>query len=148
MLQIDTLRAQHDSALAMAERLLELVDNYQAGASAYPILMQFNRLFGLLRVHLAQEDVGLYAILGKSNDRHIARTAQQFAMEMGGLGASLETFARHWSCSASIAVRIDEFREEVHELVLALAVRIERENQFLYPLAEAARGTERQRDAA
>ena len=138
MIKMDILRRQHDAALEMAQRLLEMVDDYRPGDAAYPILVQFNRLFGILRVHLVHEDVELYPALMASPDPQVARTAQAYVDEMGGLAAELECFATHWACSASIAGRFDEFRDDVNELMLALAVRIERENQYLYPLAEGA----------
>ena len=146
MIKMDILRRQHEAALAMAERLLELVDGYESDAQVYPILMQFNRLFGILRVHLAHEDVQLYPALMASHDPEVARTAKAYFDEMGGLAAELECFARHWSCSASIAGNFQEFRDAAHELMLVLAVRIERENQYLYPLARAV--ADPRRDAA
>lgn len=147
MTKIDVLRRQHDAALAMADRLIELVDNYDPASVAIPILMQLNRLLGILRVHLAYEDVELYPQLMSSPEPNVARTAQAFVNEMGGLASDLECFVRHWSCSASIASNIEEFREGAHELMLALVVRIERENRYLYPLVEATM-EEPQRDAA
>lgn len=137
MVNFDTLRRQHDDALAMADRLIELVDNYNPASAAIPILMQLNRLLGILRVHFACEDIELYRWLMESRDPNVARTARVHFDEMGGLSNDFECFARHWSCSASIANNFDEFREGTHELMLALAVRIEREHQYLYPLAEA-----------
>ena len=146
MVNTEILRQQHDTALSMADRLIDLADNYDPATAAIPILMQLNRLLGILRVHLAHEDVELYPRLMASPDPNVARTAGTFVAEMGSLAADLECFARHWSCSAGIAANIEEFREGVHELVLALAVRIERENRYLYPLAET--NNERHRDAA
>lgn len=137
MVRIDVLRAQHDEALAMAERLVELAGNFDARTAAIPLLMQLNRLLGLLRVHLAHEDVELYPALMASGDPQAVRTAERFGDEMGGLAIEIECFARRWSCSASIAANIDEFRQEAHQLLLALAVRIERENLHLYPLLKA-----------
>lgn len=136
MAKFDLLRAQHDDALAMAGRLIELADHYDPRSAAIPLLMQLNRLLGLLRVHFAHEDVELYPELTASTDPLVARTAKRFVDEMGGLAVELECFARRWSCSASIAGKIDEFREGAHQLLMALAVRIERENRILYPLAE------------
>lgn len=146
MIKLDVLRRQHDAALAMAQRLLELIDSYQPGSSGSPILMQLNRLYGVLRVHLAHEDVVLYPALAGSADPKVARIAHSFVDEMGGLAIELECFARHWSCSASITACFDEFREAANELVLKLAVRIDRENRLLYPLADSL--PEARRDAA
>ena len=147
MITTDILRQQHDAALDMAQRLLDLIDAYRPGRPAYPILMQLNRLYGILRVHLAHEDVVLYPVLMASSDRQIARTARQYVAEMGGLAIDLECFAQHWSCSASIASNFEEFSEAARAMVLELAVRIEREDKYLYPLADAA-VVERRRDAA
>ncbi len=130
----------------MADRLLDLVDRHDPRRPAYPILLQFNRLVGLLRVHLAYEDVELYPRLMASDDLHVARTTQGFVKEMGGLAVDLECFARHWSCSAGICSNFTEFSDGLHVLVLALAVRIERENQHLYPLVETSPAD--RRDAA
>ena len=55
-------------------------------------------------------------------------------------------FCQHWSCSASIAGNFDEFSEAARAMVLELAVRIEREDKYLYPLIDAA--AEPRRDAA
>jgi hypothetical protein len=133
----ELLRKQHDDALAMADRLMDLIGSHVPGGGAVAILMQLNRLIGLLRVHLAHEDVELYPGLIASTDPNVARTAKAYVDDMGGLAAELEIFARHWSCSASIDSGMGEFREGVDGLMLALAVRIERENLYLYPLADA-----------
>lgn len=146
MIKTDILRQQHEAALDMAQRLLDLMDAYRPGAPAFPILMQLNRLYGILRIHLAQEDVGLYRMLMASSDRDIARIARQYVDEMGGLAIDLECFAQHWSCSASIASNFEEFSEAARALMLELAVRIEREDKYLYPLADAV--TQPKRNAA
>jgi hypothetical protein len=138
MVKLDILRRQHDAALDMAQRLLELIDGYQDDMQAYPILMQLNRLYGVLRVHLALEDIELYPALAASPNPKVARTAQLYVDEMGDLAINLECFAQHWSCSASIAASFEEFRQAAQDLMLALAIRIEREDRYLYPLTESA----------
>ena len=137
MIKIDHLRSQHDDALAMAERLLDLVDQFDRRSAAIPVLMQLNRLLGLLRVHLALEEVQLSPLLMASPDSKVARTARRHADERDQLAIDLECFARSWPGAESIAANFDRFRDAAHQLVLALAVRIERENLYLYPLAEA-----------
>jgi hemerythrin-like domain-containing protein len=148
MIKLDILRHQHEAALDMAQRLLELIEGYKAGTPAHSLLTQLNRLYGVLRLHLAHEDVELYPALMASTDPKVARTAKLFADEMGGLALDVECFARHWSCSASIASNFQEFREAAQDLIIALAARIERENQYLYPLADAALASRERRDAA
>ena len=137
MITTDNLRRQHDAANAMSSHLCDLIDSYRGHRYAEAITMQLSRLVGLLRIHLAQADVQIYAALAMSEDPAVVRIAFSYANEMGGLAIDLETFARHWSCSASISGRFDEFRDDAHALLLALAVRIEREDRILYPLADA-----------
>jgi hemerythrin-like domain-containing protein len=143
MTSTDNLRRQHDAALAMSDRLLDLMDSYDGGRDTYAIAMQLNRLVGLLRIHLAQEDVHLYPALAASGDPAVSQLALAYANEMGGQAIELEIFAQHWSCTASIAGAFDEFRKEADALLLAIAARIERENRYLYPLADAAAATQR-----
>ena len=136
MKQTDVFREQHDAALVMARRLLELVDRYQPGSSAYPILLQVNRLFGFLRAHLAQENAVLYRDLATSKNQRVAKAAKNFAKEMDGLAVQIEDFTRHWCCTAAITRGFGEFREAVNNLVLVVSVRIERENRLLYSLVD------------
>ena len=147
MIRIETLLGQHDEALAMAQRLLALVDNLEASRPIGPVVLQFNHLFGLLRVHLAHENVGLYAELMASPDLQVMRTAQRHLNETADLAARLECFALQWCNAARIAGRIEEFREEMNDLMLALAVRFEQEGRCLYPLAATVAATPR-RNAA
>lgn len=136
MYALTELRSQHDAAMCMAERLIDLIDDYRCEADALPIAVQFSRLVGLLRVHLAQEDVQLYPELVASNDREVTKLALAYVSEMGGLANELELSARRWSSSAVIAADFVDFAESMRDLVLQLAFRIERENRHLYPLAE------------
>lgn len=136
MYALTELRHQHDAAISMGDRLLDLIDSYRGDVDAYPIALQFNKLVGLLRVHLAQEDVQLYPDLMASSDSKTAKLAKAYVAEMGSLASELELFAQRWSSSAVIATDFDEFAEATRELILQLVVRIERENRYLYPLAE------------
>ena len=137
MYPLTELSNQHDAALGMADRLIELIDDYRCEEDALPIAVQFSKLVGLLCVHLAQEDVQLYPKLVASDDGKTAKLALAFVAEMGGLALELELLARRWSSSAVIAGDFAEFAEATRELILQLAVRIERENRYLYPLARS-----------
>ena len=135
MYALTELRNQHDAAMCIADNLIELIDDYQCEADALLIAFQFNKLTGVLRVHLAQEDVQLYPRLIASDDPKTAKLALTYVSEMGDLANQLEVYARRWSSSTVIATGFANFAEATRELVLQLAFRIERENQHLYPLA-------------
>lgn len=137
MYALTELRQQHDAVMDMADRLLDLVEHYRGEEDALPIAVQFGKLVGLLRVHLAQEDVQFYPELAASGNRETAKLALAYVSEMGSLAIELEFFARRWSSSAVIASNFAEFAVSVEELILQFATRIERENRYLYPLAEA-----------
>jgi hemerythrin-like domain-containing protein len=137
MFDLTDLKNQHDAAMAMADRLIDMIDEYRHDGDALPIAIQFSKLVGLFRVHFAQEDVQLYPELVALGDREVARMTLTYAAEMGGLANELERFVRRWPSSAVIAGSFNEFADAARGMVLALAVRIERENRFLYPLAEA-----------
>jgi hypothetical protein len=138
MFDLTDLKNQHDAAMAMADRLIDLIDEYRHDGDALPIAIQFSKLVGLFRVHFAQEDVQLYPELVALGDRDVSRLALTYAAEMGGLANDLEKFVRRWPSSAVIASNFAEFADAARDMVLALAVRIERENRFLYPLIEVA----------
>ena len=134
--EIDSLRQQHDAAEQIAAAILSLVLGYRDEYDAIPIARLIGKLNALLRVHLAYEDTILYPTLIRSGDGQAAALAHQFASETGTLAPRFEEFVRRWSGPTVIAGMFDRFREEATELFAALAARIERENDLMYPLAE------------
>ena len=72
----------------------------------------------------------------------------QVSPEMGALGAAFNDFAARWSSSARIADAFDGFRLESESIFNALAMRIERENAFLYPVADRVAADRNRRFAA
>lgn len=120
----------------MAQRLLVLIDSYRDRQDSFAIALQLAKLIGLLRIHLAYEDTQLYPRLAACADPAVAELARSYMVEMGSLAPAIERFASRWSSSAVIGGAFDEFRAGAHELIAALEVRIERENVYLYPMAD------------
>lgn len=142
------LRRQHDAAMSLVSTIIDLMDRCQTREDAYRISLSLAKLLGMLRIHLAQEDQGLYPAMIRSGDAEAAATAQAFATEMGGLAEQLERFAGRWTCSAAIFTSLAEFRREAMAVFAALATRIHRENEELYPLAQRVVAARMHRDAA
>ncbi|MEQ7873524.1 hemerythrin domain-containing protein [Sphingomonas sp. ASV193] len=117
--------------------MVRRVEEYRSPDDAPAVALDLARLIGLVRVHLAQEDRLLYGAMIGSGSAHAAATARRFAAEMGGLAERIEAFAMRWSSSALIALDLAAFRAELDSLLAALDERIARENEQLYPLAEA-----------
>ncbi len=136
MTDIDAMRRQHDCAEEMAAALLDLTLSYRDEYDAIAIARRIGKLNALLRVHFAIEDSTIYPAMMTGPDRHAAALALQFSQEMGELAAGFEDFARRWSGPTVIAALFEEFRDETTAILAALAARMERENDLLYPLAE------------
>lgn len=131
------LRSQHRDAVVMIDRLFSQLTNYSGPTDAYGIALQLARLTQLMRVHFAQEDYTLYPALIASADLEIAEAAKAFQRESGELWGQFEAFVRHWSTSTSIAANFDQFRSEGIAICHAIEDRCRRENDLLFPLAEA-----------
>lgn len=130
------MRRQHDAAEEMAASLLAIVASYRDQYDAVPIARLVGKLNALLRVHLAYEDTVLYPTLMRCGDAEVAMVVRAFHDEMGALAPQFEEFAWRWSGPTVIDMMFDRFREEATGILAALAARIERENDRLYPLAE------------
>ena len=133
---IESLRLQHNAAEEIAAAIMSLVASYRDEYDAIILARQIGKLNALLRVHFAYEDTILYPMMMRSGDVEAAALAFQFSDETGTLAPQFEEFVRRWSGPTIIAAMFDVFREEATGLFAALGARIERENDFLYPLAE------------
>ena len=139
MARTDTLRRQHDAAVALVGEIQRKVGSYRGAADAHSILLCLAKLDGLLRIHFAQEDRSLYPAMISSPDLQVASTAAAYQQEMGGLGMTFAQYVARWSGSGSIAGNFTLFRNESASVFAALADRIERENNHPYPLANDMR---------
>ena len=140
------LRRQHDAAVELVGKIGIAIRNYAHSRDAYEISLKLARLSGLLRIHFAQEDRVLYPAMLNSPDPDVISTAATFVAEMGDIGQKFENYMGRWGSSTAIAADFASFRDETASLFGALANRIERENENLYPLADALE--ENVRDAA
>jgi len=131
------LRSQHIDAIAMMERLLGLLDHCNGADDASLIMFQLAKLTQLMRVHFAQEDYCLYPALIASSDPEVAEAANAFQREMGELWEQYEAFARSWSTSVAIITNFGEFKAECVAIFGAIEDRCTRENELLFPLADA-----------
>ncbi|WP_182911907.1 hemerythrin domain-containing protein [Sphingomonas cavernae] len=134
MSNLTILRAQHDELLRQAGILKGYI-----GLAAAPDTVELFRVrqsfANALIAHLAEEDWVLYPRLLKNNDPVIVDTAQAFVDEMGGLLDAFRSWSTRWTAD-SIRREWNEFCVETEGLLSALAIRIERENTQLYPLAD------------
>jgi DUF438 domain-containing protein len=136
MLDMQTLRLQHDSAKEIAASLMGLVGSYRGQSDAMPIARLVGRLNALLRVHFAYEDSVVYPSLARGGDPNAAGIAHWLQDNMGTLAPQFEEFARRWSGPTIIDMMFERFRDEATDLLTALCARIDQEDDLLYPLAK------------
>ena len=132
----DSLRRQHHTVILLATRLRDLAEHHEAGGDAYRITLQLARLHALLRLHLLEEDGALYPALVGSGDAQIVALAREMQEQSGWLAEGMERFMVRWSSSALIGSDFATFRTELGDLLGQFDVRIEREENELYPLAD------------
>ncbi|HEX7875266.1 MAG TPA: hemerythrin domain-containing protein [Sphingobium sp.] len=134
------LRRQHDAAMAIAQETGRNAARFADAPrreDAYALTLSLARLTGLLHIHFAQEDRLLYPQLMAVETGDVAEVAQRFFKEMGPISAYYADVTTRWSSVDALMAEPQRFAREVTELFAALGQRIRRENQELYPLAEA-----------
>lgn len=137
--RIGQLQSQHEACLAIVQdiqaRSVQIADR----PAAVEITLMMARLTGILRIHLALEDEILYPALRNASDAEVARTAERYWQEMGGLADAFFDFVDRWKRADVLLADADRFRAESAHVFAALAERIEREHAEIYPMAERLR---------
>lgn len=135
--EMQRLRAEHAALVTLSRILTDMI-----GAPHPPRLTELMPARGLLRDtllrHLKCEDWALYPRLKASGDSELIRITREFELEMGDLAADFAAYDDKWTVEQVAAAWPDFCRETVIMLDM-LAVRIEREESDLYPLAENLR---------
>ena len=130
----DKFRAQHEDILQVAR---DITAKLQAKGDPAALRKLLSNLAGKVNFHLAMEDEALYPHLMSAGNAAAKARAGKFKEEMGGLGRVFNEYNAKWQASA-IRADFDGFANETRKVFGALAKRIERENNELYPLADKA----------
>jgi hemerythrin-like domain-containing protein len=137
--RIGQLQSQHEACLAIVEDIVARSADVADRSSAVEITLMLARLTGILRIHLALEDEILYPALRNASDRDIAQTAEHYWQEMGGLADTFLDFVDRWKRADTLLAEAARFRSESAVVFQALADRIGREHDEIYPMAEKLR---------
>ena len=132
MARTAALRAQHDAAEEMIDRIFDGIAVYRDERDAYPLSLKLARLAGILRTHFAMEDQILYPLMIESDHRAAAMMARVFRNELGHLGGQFERFIERWASSIAIAGALRQFEYEAGMLFAAVRDRIHREGFRYY----------------
>ncbi len=134
MVRIDLLQEQHYELLDIASALSLHLQIDRIAETAEAISELLNNLGGRLRVHLTMEDKGLYPSLLEGEDEQVKQLVRDFINDIGGLSARARKYMLRWSVPRLIAEHPRDFARETRELLQELSLRIEREENELYPL--------------
>lgn len=129
------LLTEHDRILRQASTLAGLARarmTPDVAAEARAAILGLDRL---LVDHLTAEDAWLYPLLMTSTDAAIRSFATACFEEMGGLHGAWDAYRDLWTASA-ILHSPTRFGLATNGIIGALAMRVERENTELYPLAD------------
>lgn len=89
-----------------------------------------------IKLHLAAEDRVLYPALARSNNTSAIQLARKYQTEMGSIAAAYHDFSLRWNIGSKVGADPEGFRKAANHVFKALHERIQRENRYLYPVAE------------
>ena len=128
------LRAEHDALATLSQLLLNLIRAPEA-----PRPTELASVRGMLRDtlvrHLKCEDWALYPRLKASGNPQLAQMAAEFVHEMGHIAEDFAAYDGKWTADM-IANDWAGFCRETEVVLDVLAMRMEREDQDLYPVAD------------
>lgn len=132
----ENFRRQHSEILQLAQELeslltIEKLEGHEAAARSL-----LSRLAGKLNIHLAMEDKALYPALQQHAEERVRSLAKTYIDEMGGIAEEFARYMANWPSANSIKSAPGRFISETGQIFSALAKRIERENNELYPLID------------
>ena len=136
MAQSDRFRQQHKELLEMAKKIDELLVPEQLANDATEVRSCLADLVGKLKMHLAAEDHSLYPSLLKQENEEIRVIARQFIEEIGNIGTVLAGYLEKWPSQLPIQDNPMDFIKETRCIFSALADRIEKEDNKLFPLLD------------
>ncbi len=133
----DRFRAQHEELLGIAKEITAQLSVATLSQDASVARGLLSKLIGGLKVHLAAEDKSLYPRLINSADEEVSQLATEFMEEMGSIAEAVLAYSGKWQSAAKIQDDAATFINETQDLFGALANRIDRENNQLYPMMDA-----------
>ncbi len=133
-MDINNILRQHDELFEVIKKIEAYQTQEKVQENAFEISKLLAQLSGILKVHLLSEDKFVYPALMKQQDSKVRTTAENYAHEMGELGAIFTAYKTKYLSASKIADDAVAFLAETKEVFLALENRIQKENAFLYPL--------------
>ena len=135
-MNIRTLKAQHRILLDQASGLAGLATRVRFPDDALEADHVIGDMHALLVRHLQIEDQWLYPTLMKADAQAMREFATESSEEMGGILGAWLAYRREWSAD-TIHAHPERFAMATRGIVEALALRVEREEDHLYPAMDS-----------
>lgn len=132
--EMQRLRAEHAALITLSRIILGMIDGPHP-PPADDLVSARGQLREALIRHLKCEDWILYPRLMATGDVELIRITREFELEMGGLAADFVAYDNKWT-RERVAADWSGFCRETKLVFELLAIRVEREERELYPLAE------------
>ena len=134
-MDIRTLKAQHRVLLDRASELAGLSARVRVRDDAFVADHVIEGMHALLVQHLQFEDEWLYPTLMQASGDQLRDFAADSFEEMGGILGAWLAYRKEWSAE-TIHAHPGRFATATRGIVEALALRVEREEDHLYPAME------------
>ena len=136
-MNIEILKAQHRLIIRLASALGGLAEALKTPEDVLRARELMTALNAALIEHLAIEDGELYPVLMKADDASVRQLAEHYVDDMGAISGAWAHYFGEWSQARILSDR-SRFAVATKGLIGALAHRVEREDDTLYPAMEAA----------
>lgn len=136
-MDLNRLREDHQALLSRADILADVARLLTTTSDADRAVAAIADLDNLIVAHLEAEDVDLYGLLMASPDRGLSEAATVAYDNVGGLVGAWSQFAGYWTPPEMLA-RPESFAKAAECVRHALILRVQFEEETLYPAAESA----------
>jgi Hemerythrin HHE cation binding domain len=136
MLPCDRFRRQHDELFQLALEIDAALETPAFPGNARDVRRMMARLKGKLVVHSSMENEALYPRLLQHEDSGIRTVAQNLFAEFGPIYDALAEHHGRWSSVELIEADPTAYARDTRTIFDTLKLRMERENNELYPLAD------------
>ena len=133
------LRNEHSVVLILVSRLGGLSHRVRVKDDAEGARAVILDIDALLHNHLAREDALLYPALRAAPDDATRTLGEACSTEMGGLIGAWASYRSRWTVAAILS-DTQRFASVTADIIGALSLRIEMENDILYPALDRLAG--------
>ena len=136
-MDVEILKAQHRRIIRLASARGGVAESLKTKEDAAHARELMGALNTALIEHLAIEDGELYPVLMTSHDPAVRQLAEDYVDDMGAVSGAWVHYFEEWSQAKIVSDR-SRFATATKGLIGALAHRVAREDDTLYPAMEAA----------